>query len=68
MKRVLIDDKKFKPEAGDSIGVRDCTENDVDIVEGRKGRCFPWFCTVYSGGEGKYVQVWKLTEVDEPSK
>ena len=65
----------MKPEVRESIGVGDRTEDDVDIVENRKGwwsvpLCipFPWWFTVYNGEEGKCLQVWKIAEVHESSK
>ena len=66
------DHRKVEPEVRDSIGVGNHTEGDVDIVEGRKGwhvpPSSPWFFTVYSGGKGKYMQIWNFAEVDEFSK
>jgi hypothetical protein len=72
IKRAPTDDKKVEPEVRDSIGLGDRTEDDVDIVEDRKGWCVPWcpsvVFTVYNGVEGKYLQVWKIAEVHESSK
>ena len=61
------DDRKMEPEVRDFIRLGYCTEDEVDIVEDRLW-CAQWCVTCDMGGEGKYVQVWKITEVHEPSK
>ena len=72
MKGAPTDGNNVKPEVRDSIGLRDCTKDDVDIAEDRKGWWVPWRVqprfTVYNSVEGKYVQVWKIAKVYESGK
>jgi len=62
------DDREIEPEVRDLIGFRYRTEDEGNIVEDRLRWWAQWCVTCDIGAEGKYVQVRKIAEVDEPSK
>jgi hypothetical protein len=65
---VPTDDRKVEPEVRDFIRPGYRTENEVNIVEDRLQWCTQWCVTCDIGADGKYVQVRKIAEVQEPGK
>ena len=62
------DNRKVEPEVRNFIRLGYRTEDEVNIVEDRLWWWAQGCVTCDIGAEGKYVQVRKIAEVQEPSK